>query len=414
MRPSRNNLIFGLLLLVASFFYGCGLGLAPREKQLPLEPSAAHDDLDVASLRAALRQSLAFLRTLPSDRVVGEAPRRFTAKEIIDSLTVFDDLLDRWPCAECFTHELASKFELVPSSADADQAKVLFTGYYQPVLHGSLTRTDKFRYPLYAKPADLITAERVTLGGLKPVVEKVFGRVVGEQFMAYYSRREIDESGALQGRGLEIAWVDDPIDLFFLHIQGSGLIRLPSGAELSVGYAGQNGWPYRSVGRLLIDRGEIPRQEMSMQRLRRYLNDHPEERTEVFNYNESYVFFRFIENGPLGNLDVPVTAGRSIATDARLFPKGALALIQTEVPLVDSHGHLTGWRPIMRFALNQDTGGAIRGLQRADIYFGSGDAAASLAGYMNRPGRMYFLILKSDLPGANPRVMESGSGSVSN
>jgi peptidoglycan lytic transglycosylase A len=414
MRLSRNNPFPRLLFLVVGFFYGCGLGLTPREKQLPSEPSAIHDDLDVASLRAALHQSLAFLRTLPPDRVIGEAPRRFTAGEIIESLTVFDHLLDRWQCTECFTHELASKFELVPSSADTDQAKVLFTGYYQPVLQGSLTRTDKFRYPLYAKPADLITAERVTLGGLKPVVEKVFGRVLGEQFMAYYSRREIDESGALQGRGLEIAWVDNPIDLFFLHIQGSGLIRLPSGAELSVGYAGQNGWPYRSIGRLLIDRGEIPRQEMSMQRLRHYLNDHPEKRSEVFNYNESYVFFRFIENGPLGSLDVPVTAGRSIATDARLFPKGALALIQTEIPLVDSRGQLTGWRPITRFALNQDTGGAIRGLQRADIYFGSGDAAAGLAGYMNRPGRMYFLILKSDLPGANPRLMERGTGSVSN
>jgi peptidoglycan lytic transglycosylase A len=401
MHSTCKNLGRGLVLLTAVFFYGCGVGLTPGEKQLPPEPSAIHDDLDVASLRVAVRHSLTYLRKLPSDRVVGEEPRRLTAKEIADSLTAFDNLLDHWQCAECFTRELPSKFELVPSSAVAEHTEVLFTGYYQPVLQGSLTRTDKFRYPLYTKPADLITAERVILGQ-KPIVEKVVGRVVGEQFMPYYSRREIDELGALQGRGLEIAWVDDPIDLFFLHIQGSGLIRLPSGAELSVGYAGQNGWPYRSIGRLLIDRGEVPRQEMSMQRLRRYLDDYPQKRAEVFNYNESYVFFRMLQNGPLGSLEVPVTAGRSIATDSRLFPKGALVLIQTEIPLIDGSGRQTGWRPITRFALNQDTGGAIRGLQRADIYFGSGDEAAGLAGYMNRLGKMYFLILK-DLPRANRR-----------
>jgi membrane-bound lytic murein transglycosylase A len=194
---------------------------------------------------------------------------------------------------------------------------------------------------------------------------------------------------------LEIAWVEDSIDLFFLHIQGSGLIRLPDGALLSVGYAAQNGRPYRSIGRLLIDRGEVPREEMSMQRLRRYLNDNPQARVEVFNTNESYVFFRVLQGGPLGSLEVPVTPGRSIATDARLFPKGAMVLIQTEIPRIDGDGRLAGWRPITRFALNQDTGGAIRGLQRADIYFGSGREAAGLAGYMNRPGKMFFLVAKS-------------------
>ena len=135
-----------------------------------------------------------------------------------------------------------------------------------------------------------------------------------------------------------------------------------------------------------------------MQRLRRYLNDNSQKRAEIFDYNESYVFFRVLENGPLGSLEVPVTAGRSIATDARLFPKGTLVLIQTEIPRIDGAGALVGWRPITRFALNQDTGGAIRGPRRADIYFGSGEVAAGLAGYMNRQGKMFFLMLKSDEP----------------
>ncbi len=213
--------------------------------------------------------------------------------------------------------------------------------------------------------------------------------------VTYYSRREIDQLGALRGRALEIAWVKDPIDLFFLHIQGSGLLRLRDGREVTVGYAAQNGLPYRSIGRLLIDDGKVAKEEMSMQRLRRYLVENPGEQDEILAYNESYVFFRFNEGGPLGSLGVPVTAGRSIATDSRLFPRGALALVQMDIPVIGPQGELAGWRPVTRFVLNQDTGGAIRGPQRADYYFGTGDEAGALAGYMNRQGRLYFLARKT-------------------
>ena len=163
-----------------------------------------------------------------------------------------------------------------------------------------------------------------------------------------------------------------------------------------VGYAGQNGRAYRSIGRLLIDNGEIAKEEMSMQRLRRYLADNPGRQNEILAYNESYVFFRINSEGALGSLGVPVTPARSIATDARLFPKGALAVMKTEIPLIDEAGGLAGWRPVIRFVLNQDTGGAIRGLQRADYFFGSGGTAGALAGYMNRPGKLYFLIPKKN------------------
>jgi membrane-bound lytic murein transglycosylase A len=362
-------------------------------RSVPEKFEVAADDLDEQSLRRAVRHSLAYLEKLPADRVVGEEPRRFTAGEVRDSLLVFDKLLDLWSCRECFAREVRERFDLLPSSTDPRLSRVLFTGYYQPIMDGSLTRTEKFRYPIYRKPADLISAELVTLQP-KMTVERIVGRADGEQFLPYYSRHEIDESGSLQGRGLEIAWAADPIDVFFLHIQGSGMVRLPDGRQLSVGYAAQNGWPYRSIGRLLIDRGKMSREEMSMQRLRRYLNDNPREQNEIFAYNESYVFFRVLENEPLGSLEVPVTAGRSMATDSRLFPKGALAWIETEVPIIDESGDLVGWRPIARFTLNQDTGGAIRGLQRADLYFGTGAEPAALAGYMNRQGKIYFLLLK--------------------
>lgn len=369
----------------------------------PSEPAPFGDDLDADSLRTAVRYSLEYLEKLPPDRVVGVQPRRFTAQDIIASLKAFEKLLDDWRCAACFSRQFHARFELIPSSADSEISQVLFTGYYQPVIDGSLVPTEKFRYPLYGRPADLITAEQVTLDG-PTKVENVIGRAEGERFLPYYTRREIDEAGLLRGHGLEIAWVADPVELFFLHIQGSGIIRLADGRQLSVGYAAQNGWPYRSIGRLLIDGGKIAKEEMSMQRLRRYLNDHPREQSDILTYNESYVFFRVNQAGALGSLEVPVTAGRSIATDSRLFPKGALALIQTEIPVTDSAGRLAGWRPMTRFALNQDTGGAIRGLRRADIYFGTGSQAEGLAGYMNRQGKMFFLILKQEQANSTRRT----------
>ncbi len=141
-----------------------------------------------------------------------------------------------------------------------------------------------------------------------------------------------------------------------------------------------------------------------MQRLRQYLSDHPQERNEILNFNESYVFFRINPQGPLGSLEVPLTAARSIATDARLFPKGALVWIRTAIPILDDAGGLSGWRPIARFVLNQDTGGAIRGFRRADYYFGTGDDAGALAGYMNRPGRMFFLLLKQGQENVSAKV----------
>jgi len=356
----------------------------------PPAPTLTSDDLDAESLRAAIHHSLAYLERLPPDRVVGVEPRELTAGEVRSSLIAFEQLLSRWNCRVCLAHEIAARFELIPSNAETELSKVLFTGYYQPVIDGSLVASEDYRFPIYAKPLDLVSADSATSG------ERSVGRMEQESLLPYYTRREIDELGALRGRGLEIAWVKDPIDVFFLHIQGSGIVRLPDGGQLSVGYAAQNGLPYRSIGRLLIDDGKIAKEEMSMQRLRQYLNDNPQERDDIFAYNESYVFFRVIAGGPLGSLEVPLTAGRSMATDWRLFPKGALALIETEIPVIDGTGRLAGWRPMRRFVLNQDTGGAIRGLQRADIYFGTGEEPGGMAGYMNRPGRMFFLVLKNN------------------
>jgi membrane-bound lytic murein transglycosylase A len=365
-------------------------GCVNRQPRLSVRPDLI-DDLDGDSLRTALRRSVSYLEKLPPERIVGEQPRRFTAREVLESLLAFEQLLDRPDCRDCWKSDFSARFDLIPSSGDPELETVLFTGYYQPVIEGSLVPTPDYAYPIYAMPADLIVTEQTT----SSASGKMVGRLDGGNLVPYYSRREIDELGSLRGRGYEIAWVKNSIDLFFLHIQGSGILQLEDGRRLLIGYAGANGRPYRSIGRLLIDRGKIPQEEMSMQRLRGYLVDHQDEQNEIFAHNESYVFFRFLEEGPLGNLEVPLTPGRSIATDARLFPKGALAFIITQMPVVDAAGQLVGWQSFARFVLNQDTGGAIRGPQRADLYFGTGFEAEAGAGYMNRPGKLYFLSLKS-------------------
>src|SRR6185295_9121326 len=166
----------------------------------------------------------------------------------------------------------------------------------------SLTPSEEYRFPIYGVPADLVAQEQ---NG-----ERKLGRIDNDVVVPYYTRREIDQLGVLRGRNLEIAWVKDPIDLFFLHIQGSGLLRLRDGREITVGYAAQSGLPYRSIGRLLIDNGKVAKEEMSMQRIRQYLTENPNEQDEVFAYNESYVFFSMLEGGPIGSLGVPITAGR--------------------------------------------------------------------------------------------------------
>jgi membrane-bound lytic murein transglycosylase A len=377
LRCKLSQLVFFVAMAVA--LAGCAIPITVRQATL-------NDDLDLAALRVAIGHSLAYLQKLPPERVVGMQPRLFTASELADSLLDIGALLDQQPRRHLLARELGDRFELIASSGAPREEEVLFTGYYQPVIDASLVPSDEYRFPIYGVPPELLALDRSEGTNPGAIEAKVSG--------PYYSRREIDDLGVLRGRNLEVAWVKNSIDLFFLHIQGSGLLRLRDGRQVTVGYAAQNGLPYRSIGRLLIDNGKVPKEEMSMQRLRRYLTEHPSEQNEIFAYNDSYVFFRLNQGGPLGSLDVPVTAGRSIATDSRLFPRGALALVQMEIPVIGAQGELAGWRPVTRLVLNQDTGGAIRGPQRADYYFGTGDEAGALAGYMNRQGRLYFLVRK--------------------
>ena len=348
---------------------------------VPVVPEEVRDDYGVGSLRAAVAESLRFLDAVPGERVLGEWPRTVTAEEVRSSLTEFLGLVkEPAESGESWPHRVAERFDFFPAPLRAARRDVLYTGYYQPVIDASPVETADYRYPVYRDPDELRTR-----------------RARGKRG-AGYSRHDIDVLGSLEGKGYEIAWLRDPVDRFFLHIQGSGLLRMTDGREVPLNFAASNGRRYTSIGKVLIDRGKLDRESMSMQRIRAWLAEFPGEREALFSRNERYIFFRLGETGPLGSLGVPLTAGRSAATDHGVYPKGALLFIETRTPVVGEHGELAGSRPVWRFVLNQDTGAAIRGPARVDLYFGTGDAAGAQAGYMKSTGRLYLLMKRGAAP----------------
>ncbi|HKK92025.1 MAG TPA: MltA domain-containing protein [Longimicrobiales bacterium] len=403
--------------------------MTPADAMVPASPAPAMlDDADPGSLRAAVGRSLEWLGGLPADSALDFGVRRVPVGNMRASLEALHEFLADDPDPAELAAWVAERFEVVASvgaeslreaadeagdaaesePVDPGQAEgdVLFTGYYEPIIPGARERTDRATVPVYGAPDDLI---RVRLSDFGPDLPDatLTGRIDDGRLLPYWTRNEIQTADALADRGLEIAWVEDRVDLFFVEVQGSGAIRFPDGGELGISYAASNGRPYRSIGRLLIDDGLVPQEEMSMQAIRGYLDRQPDDIPRVLDYNESYVFFRPRETPPIGALGVPVTPGRSIATDLSLFPRSALAFIETTRPALDTAGRVIAGPPLGRFMLNQDTGGAIRGAGRVDVFWGRGEDAAETAGRMQQMGRLFFLIPRTDV---GVRIEPAGAG----
>ncbi|MBE0612198.1 MAG: murein transglycosylase A [Burkholderiales bacterium] len=289
--------------------------------------------------------------------------------------------------------------------ANADgSTEGLATGYYEPLLRGSRSKEGPYRYPLYATPEDLLI---VDLAEVSPTLKhlRLRGRLEGRRVVPYYPRAEI-EHGLPALAGKELLWIDDPVDLFFLQIQGSGRVRLPNGELVRVGYADQNGQPYKSIGRYLVEQGELKLEQASMQGIKDWAAANPEKLVALLNQNPSYVFFRempapdgsqsaatgaptktggpMTTGGPVGALGVALTPERSIAVDPRYIPLGAPVYVATTWP--------GSAQPLVRLMQAQDSGGAIRGAVRADFFWGFGDAAGALAGRMRQSLKMWVLL----------------------
>ncbi|MBL8533012.1 MAG: murein transglycosylase A [Betaproteobacteria bacterium] len=282
---------------------------------------------------------------------------------------------------------------LVPHRVTSPDGKAqgLLTGYYEPLLRGSRTPSGPFQVPVYSTPDDLVS---VDLSSVAPETRKMRlrGRVVGRKILPYWSRAEIDE-GAAPLTGKEIVWVDDPVDLFFLHVQGSGRVQTENGDVVRLGYADQNGHPYRSIGRLLVERGELTADQASMQAIKAWGRRHPDRLASLLAENPSYVFFRELPpslEGPPGSMGIPLTGGRSIAVDPSAVALGAPVFIASTMP--------GSGNPLRRLTVAQDTGGAIKGAVRADLFWGFGPEAEEIAGRMREPLEMWVLLPRADVP----------------
>ena len=267
----------------------------------------------------------------------------------------------------------------------------LFTGYYEPQLRGSRRRSSIYNVALYHRPPDLISAG---LGQFRKdwSGQEISGRLNGSRLVPYASRSAIDR-GALKGKGLELLWVDNAIDAFFLHIQGSGRVVLDTGEMVRVGFAGRNGQPYFAIGRDLVKRGIISKDKISLQTIRDWLERNPSQAIDLMHKNKSYVFFRELKflgsktsdnNGPIGASGVSLTPGRSLAVDRRYFAMGMPVWIDTSHPLTND--------PLRRLMIAQDTGGAILGPVRGDFFWGAGVEAREAAGRMKQAGQLYILL----------------------
>ena len=383
-------MLLGWMLLGCSTVSENPRPLTPVELAvLTLEPEPDQD-----ALERAIHFSIAYYQRLPAERTFAYGEQSYNAAELIASHQYFLQLL-KLPSSER-DERLRRDFLWLESRNENERA--FFTGYYEPLLRGSLTPTPEFPVPLYPVPGDLITVSLKEFGE-EHGNEVLRGKLQSRRLVPYDNRKQIAYQNSLAGRAEPLAWVKNDIELFFLQIQGSGVIELSDGQLYRVNYAEQNGHPYRAIGKLLL--GEIPREKMSLRSLKDYLYANPERVEEILNYNPSYTFFRHIPgDGPLGNIEVPLTAERSIAMDHRLVPRGGLVFYDTNLPTEVSAEN----SPLRRFALVQDTGGAIRGHGRADIFWGRGAEAERIAGPMKQPGRLYLLVTRKEVLS---RIMQS-------
>jgi membrane-bound lytic murein transglycosylase A len=346
-------------------------------------------------LEYALLQSLSYLKKMPKTKKFNFGKDVFDTRQMILSLEDFLTFIRKRPTRPSIRSYIEENYVVYQSVGAKKSGKVLFTGYYEPLLEGFAEQNSEYKYPIYARPEDHVV---INLSLFSPQYKgkKLIGRYTDHEIRPYYDRQEIEEEGILAGKAKPLAWLKDKVDLFFLQIQGSGKVYLNTGRLLNVHYHTTNGHPYRSIGKLLIDEGRIPRSQMSMQAIRAYLRKHPQEVQRILNHNPSYVFFKTEKEGPLGYLGVRITPARTIALDRRIFPPAALTFITTKQPLVDGDGNIYQWNDFTGFAMNQDTGGAIRGSGRADLFWGNGPYAEIAAGHLQHRGKLYFLMLKPE------------------
>lgn len=355
------------------------------------------DDLPLENFHQAVARQTAVWNKFSSEamaRVVGHwGERSVSPNDLRDALLKLDQILTDLHDPRLINEAILQQFECYRMPGKSGRGDVLLTGYYHPLIKGALKPSAAYPYPIYRRPDDIVQAD---LGAFREEWKgkRLLGRLQGKTLVPYYTRQDIDQRGALKGRHLELAYVSNDLDRFFLQIQGSGSILLPDGKRFAVNYDGQNGQAYVGVGKELAKDDLLGDSEISMQNIREILDEDPELRLKYLNQNPSYVFFRPGEDGPRGSGGAMVTPRRSIATDKKLYPAGAPVFVRTHTPAFSDQAAISGWVPTTGFLIDQDTGGAIKGPGRVDLYLGEGSWAEATAGRLAHYGEVYYLLLK--------------------
>lgn len=410
---------FCVLVLVGFILVSCARSPIKNPAQalrMSGKELSLRDDLSFQSLNKVLSENISHLRKRP-DQIMKFGPYSIRQDQYADELeALLQDLpKDESQSKELIFSRISERFEILDVYGNKDWSDIYMTAYFEPMIQGRVKKTEKYSRPLYKAPEDLVTIdyhafleiypnlkpEGVLLTEQKSAQSVLRGRLTkmsnGRPLVVpYYNRKEIDVDNKLKGLGLEMVYVD-PIDSFFLQIQGSGVVQLKDGSLLRVGYASQNGHPYVPIGKFLFD--FIPREEMSMQAIESHLRGlTPEGLNEILNQNPSYVFFTELEDRSITSFGSPTVPGRTVATDRSFFPKGALAYLVHEMPeFAGDSEEPVSWKASYRLVVDQDTGGAIRGPGRLDLYLGLGEMARRSAGVMKRDANLYYFFPKSAL-----------------
>lgn len=334
---------------------------------------------NVKDLREAVGNSLNYLGK-PSSRRFFPC-NGISHSKAVESLQEFAGLLDSGLTGSVLDAAIREKFDFYMSVGCDDNGTVLFTGYYTPIFTGSTTRSGEFQYPLFKQPANMVKG---------PNGEILGRRMRDGQVIPYPPRAVIEDARLFEGG--ELVWLGDPFETYISHVQGSAKIKLPDGKLMGVGYAANNGHEYHSISQEMVKDGRISASQLSLTAMIEYFKRHRDQVAMYVRRNPRFVFFKKEDGPPRGSLNEPVIKMRTIATDKAIFPRGSLTLLSTNLP--QQAGGVVSSRPYSEFAMDQDTGGAIRAAGRCDVYMGEGDMAGRLAGQTYKEGRLYYLFLK--------------------
>ncbi|MBU0946329.1 MAG: MltA domain-containing protein [Proteobacteria bacterium] len=391
-QETRSALIWprGLqpLFLLLFFLLINGCAKAPLDRmELDTLPEFT-DDLELKGLLTGAVRHLHYLNKIPPQTSVSLGSDRYPVSWLRESMESFIDILKQEPTPAELNRIVLENFTVYRAGGreDRPRGEMLITGYYEPFLQGSLEKKAPFLYPLYGPPDSLIQVRDQKSGKSLSRRRDKTGKLV-----PYWTRKEIEIYNLAAGH--ELVYLKDPVDAFILHIQGSGKIQLQDGSIRSIHYSTSNGLEYFSIGKLLVDQKKMSLQETNIPAIRHYLRTHPDEQEAILHHNSRFIFFRWEQGGdPIGSLGEPLTGGRSIAIDRAVLPHEALAFLISRKPVLTDSGEIDRWVPLHRFVFPQDTGSAIQGSGRVDLYYGSGNYAKQAAEHMKEVGTLYFLV----------------------